>query len=342
MNNTLWKNIVFYCALILSALYICIWLYSLDAFYIVNELKNLESDCSYTLEDSIYTIDAICITEKRLPSMTLVEVVNGSRDQILWFSGQYEPFKESFDYYNSYPIFRSEWNPYLQENDRSNELIKNSIKKWWKVSFSKQELAQYYAKNLSYFVAEKDLTNLWNCSRINYNLAMDGIDNYVLNPWEILNANDMLISIKNYCKWETEDEFLFYWWVCWMVSQLFRTSLLNPWITILKRFPHNEWFVQYYWETVWWDDAAVYQKTKQFEIINSGESDIIFKTKQDWNTSILISISWPTGQWVNISKNYINWRKTSVHLDKKVFYDDEILRIEEFDSYYSNKTYEIR
>ena len=53
-----------------------------------------------------------------------------------------------------------------------------------------------------------------------------------------------------------------------MVSQLFRVSLINPDIVINKRYPHNEWFVQYYWENIWGDDAAVYEYSKQFEIKN--------------------------------------------------------------------------
>jgi hypothetical protein len=187
---------------------------------------------------------------------------------------------------------------------------------------------------------------LWNCSTTNYKLAMETLDNYIMNPWDVFNANQKLSWIEDYCKWETEEEYLFYGWVCWMVSQLFRVSLLSPWITITKRFPHNEWFVQYYGETVWWDDAAIYERSKQFEIQNSWDSDVIFKTRNEWNNSELIAISRPTNKWVNISKNNINWRKLAIHLEKNVYKSGEhfnnLLRNESFDSYYTEKNYEFR
>ncbi|MBO7505104.1 hypothetical protein J6T66_02960 [bacterium] len=48
----------------------------------------------------------------------------------------------------------------------------------------------------------------------------------------------------------SEDSLSFYGGVCGMVSQLFRVSLLDPDISINKRFSHNERFVQYYGENI--------------------------------------------------------------------------------------------
>ena len=127
-----------------------------------------------------------------------------------------------------------------------------------------------------------------------------------------------------------------------MVSQLFRVSLLNPDIEITQRSPHNERFVQYYGETVWWDDAAVYEYSKQFEIKNLWNSDIVFKMRHEWNESVLVAISWPTDKWVNISKQNIDGRETAVHLNKSVYESNNFIREENFDSYYSRKTYEFR
>ena len=127
-----------------------------------------------------------------------------------------------------------------------------------------------------------------------------------------------------------------------MVSQLFRISLLEPDIIVNNRFPHNERFVQYYWETVWWDDAAVYEYSKLFEIQNIWKSDIIIKTSHSNNHSIMIAVSRPTKKWVNISKENIDWRETAIHLNKSVYESNTLIREEKFDSYYSRKTYEIR
>ena len=127
-----------------------------------------------------------------------------------------------------------------------------------------------------------------------------------------------------------------------MVSQLFRVSLLDPNISIKKRFSHNERFVQYYGENIWWDDAAVYEYSKQFEIQNSSNSDIVFKMRHEWNNSILVAISWPTNKWVTISKENIDGRETAIHLNKSVYEADTLTREENFDSYYTRKTYEFR
>lgn len=344
MQKSAWNSIILLCGIALFLWAIVFSLYCRDN----NDLKNKEylSDCEYILSDDAFTINAICIQKNQLPELTLVDIVNKIWKQIEWFSGYYEPFSTWFNYYWATPQFKAKWNPYLQWDEKSEQLVSDAIKWRKKIKITYNELAQYYAEHLSYFVADKDLSGLWNCSTTNYKLAMWTLDNYVMNPWDIFNANQKLSAIKDYCKWETAEEYLFYGWVCWMVSQLFRVSLLSPWITITKRFPHNEWFVQYYGEAVWWDDAAIYERAKQFEIQNSWDSDIIFKVHNEWNNSELIAISRPTNKWVNISKENINWRKLAIHLEKDVYksgeHFDNLLRNESFDSYYIEKSYEFR
>lgn len=343
MQKSAWNSMIFFCAIALFIWAIILALYSRDNDNIQN--KEYLSDCEYTLVDDIFTINAICIPQKKLPQLTLVDIVDKVWNQIEWFSGYYEPYSISFNYYWATPKFKKKWNPYLQWNEKSDQLVTEAIKWRKKIKITYNELAQYYAEHLSYFVADKDLSNLWNCSRTNYMLAMETINNYVMNPWDIFNANQNLSVIKDYCKWETEEEYLFYGGVCGMVSQLFRVSLLSPDIIITQRFPHNEWFVQYYGEEVLWDDAAVYERSKQFEIQNLGNSDIVFKVREEWNNIILVAISPPTNKWVRISKNHINWRKLTINLEKSVYYDknfNNLERTESFDSYYAGKTYEFR
>lgn len=304
--------------------------------------EQYSADCSYTLSAWIFTINAICIQKKQLPQLSLVNIVNEVWNQIEWFSGYYNPLSQSFDYYGANPIFSTNWNPYLRWDDEANLLVSEAIKSRKKVSFTYTELAQYYAKHLSYFVSDKDLTNLKKCTRTNYLIALEWIDGVIMNPWDDFNVNTKLGSLKWYCEWQSEWAYSFYGWVCGMVSQLFRVSLLDPDILITKRFSHDEWFVQYYWETVWGDDAAVYEYSKQFEIKNLWNSDIIFKVRHEWNYSILVAISWPTNEWVKISKHNIDWRKKAIHLNKTVYKSGNVIREENFDSYYRRKTYEFR
>ena len=344
MQRSTWNSIILLCTIALFLWAIIFLLYNRDN----NDLENKEylSDCEYTLSDDSFIINAICVQKNQLPELTLVDVVNRTWDQIEWFFGYYEPFSASFNYYWATPKFKTKWNPYLQWNKKSDQLIIKAVEWRKKIKITYDELALYYAEHLSYFVADKDLSGLWNCSTTNYKLAIWVLDNYIMNPWDIFNANQKLSTIKDYCKWESKEEYLFYGWVCWMVSQLFRVSLINPDIIITKRFPHSEWFVQYYGENVWWDDAAVYERSKQFEIQNSGSSDIIFKVRNQWNNSELIAISRPTNKWVKISKNNINWRETAIHLEKTIYKSDEnfddMIRNETFDSYYTEKNYEFR
>ena len=163
-----------------------------------------------------------------------------------------------------------------------------------------------------------------------------------MNPGDVFNANKKLSSLRWYCEWTSEWLYSFYGWVCGMVSQLFRVSLLNPDIIIHSRHPHNERFVHYYWETIWGDDAAVYERSKLFEIQNLSNSDIIFKSRQEWDSSIVVAISRPTNKWVNISKENIDWKETSIRLNKSVYESNNRIREEFFDSHYIRKTYEIR
>ena len=340
MLKTSRKGIIISCsiALLLGAIVFA----SYDRFN--NNLQNEEysANCSFTLSAWIFNINAVCIQKKQLPQMALVNIIDEVWDQIEWFSGYYDPYSQSFNYYWATPIFRTAWSPYLQWNSESQQLIDEAIKWRKKIQITYNELAQYYAEHLSYFVADKDLTNLWRCTRINYTLALEWMDGVIMNPWDTFNVNQKLGSLRWYCRWMSEDSLSFYGGVCWMVSQLFRVSLLDPDISINKRFSHNERFVQYYGETVWWDDAAVYEYSKQFEIQNSSNSDIVFKMRHEWNHSILVAISWPTNKWVNISKENIDGRETAIYLNKSVYESDRLMREENFDSYYTRKTYEFR
>lgn len=381
------KNIILDSAIILFLWAIFIFWYSSNAISIENKIENAvqiienslpksditkyyDSECKYSFSDGIYTIDASCVLQNKLPELTLEEIINEVWNQISDFSEYYHPFDSSFDYHGAIPLFESEWSPYLQDSDESKNLLIKAIKRREKIRFSYNELAKYYANKLSYFVSDKDLTNLWNCTRQNYLLALESMDNYILKPGQSFNVNQKLRWIKWYCKWRSDTNYSFYGGVCGMVSQLFRISLINPDILIKKRFSHNEWFIQYYGDIVWWDDAAVYERSKQFEIENIWNSDIIFKIRHNDNHSVMVAISEPSEKWVNISRKFINWRETAIHLEKTIyqkvqknldsneildwitFYEslikddsnkeNNIVRNEIFDSYYTKKTHEIR
>lgn len=349
MNKNYWYNFIVYSAFVFILCSILLFWYSFtkNSTFLSEKSKESTTETIINCNNYInwfYEIHPKCIIDKKLPELNLTDIIRETWNQISDFSVYYQPFEKEFDYYWAKPIFTTSWSLYLQENEKSHQLISEAIEKNQTIKISYNELAQYYASHLSYFIADKDISKLWKCSKTNYLLAFNSLNDYILNPGNSLNMNKELIKISDYCKWLSESEYSFYWWVCGFISQLFRVSLLDPDINITKRFNHNERFVQYYWEIIWWDDAAVYENTKQFEIKNIWNSDIIFKTRHEWDKTLLIAISRPTKQRVNISKENINWMNRAIHLEKKIYNNNskEPINIEEFDSYYTKKTYEYR
>jgi vancomycin resistance protein YoaR len=170
-------------------------------------------------------------------------------------------------------------------------------------------LARYWAKELAFYVSEKDISLLSPCNTQNYTLALQKLDHYLLSPGESFNANRELAKVRGYCTGRGEKNFLFYGGVCGMTAQVFRTTVIHPQIEIVKRRPHNERFVQYYGEEVGGDDAAIYEMSKQFEIKNGGTEDIYFRVKRNQEHTLLVAISPRTPQRVEITKQPLGERK---------------------------------
>ncbi|MDR2189963.1 MAG: VanW family protein [Candidatus Peribacteria bacterium] len=178
-------------------------------------------------------------------------------------------------------------------------------------------MARYWVQNLAFYVSEKDISQLSPCNTQNYMLALQRLDGYLLAPGATFNANRELAKVKGYCTGRGEPKFLFYGGVCGMTAQTFRTAIMHPAIEIVKRRPHNEWFVQYYGEDVGGDDAAIYEMSKQFEMKNNGSDDIYFKVKRNAEHTFLVAVSPRTTQWVEITKHPLTQR--SIDLERTIY-----------------------
>jgi vancomycin resistance protein YoaR len=245
----------------------------------------------------------------------------------------------------------------------STQALLELAKKGKEVSFSKEELARYLSQDLSFFVTKKDTDLQSPCNVKNYSLALERIDTLLLAPGEHFNANRALAQVRGYCTGRGEANFLFYGGVCGMTAQLFRTALLHPAIEIVQRYPHNEWFVQYYGEQVGGDDAAIYEMSKQFEIKNAGTSDIYFRTKKQGNETFLVAINPRNAQWVEIKKETLS--NLSATLERTIWEhqigsttsiiplspalgsssseeENILIKQERYDSFYIRKNYERR
>ena len=85
--------------------------------------------------------------------------------------------------------------------------------------------------------------------------------------------------------------FSFYGGVCGVASQLFRASLSSPQVRIDKRWGHNDRYMQYYGSEVEGDDAAVYERSKQFVFTNTSDSPFLIKTEESRNHTKLFFIT---------------------------------------------------
>ncbi len=228
------------------------------------------------------------------------------RDKIISFTGEYQPFSTDQTYYGGTPIFSS-----LQKES--------------------------WIENFNFYISDKDISKLSKCNTQNYLIALRSIDKLLLKSWETFNANEELAKQDWYCTGRGEKNFLFYWGVCGMTSQLFRSALMNPNVEILERHNHSEWFVHYYGEEIWGDDAAIYQMNKQFKIKNISNQDIYFRTKEIGNYTYLVAITAKSlnDSPVKIKKEKITNRK--IELKRIIWTKTEV-----FTSVYTNKNYELR
>ena len=103
------KNIILDSAIILFLWAIFIFWYSSNAISIENKIENAvqiienslpksditkyyDSECEYSFSDGIYTIDASCVLQNRLPELNLEEIIKAVWNQISDFSEYYHPF----------------------------------------------------------------------------------------------------------------------------------------------------------------------------------------------------------------------------------------------------------
>lgn len=196
-------------------------------------------------------------------------------------------------------------------------------------------LARLMFENYSFYSVPTNLSYRWPCSLTNYKLAISKLNWKQLQPWEILNLNNLISNDSRSCKWNSAKTFLFYGGSCWASSQLFRLSLIMPNLTVLDRAWHAKWWSLYYWANIMWDDAAMYENSKKFIVRNDFNSSIYFVAYEKWNYVYLVwVVPNKVSDYVNIDKK-VNWYRSSVF---KYVYDLKwnIIGQYQFDSVYSS------
>ena len=182
--------------------------------------------------------------------------------------------------------------------------------------------------SIAVFSSFKDISMLDACTKHNYLLAFEQLDGKVINPWESFNFNAFLTNLRGYCTGRGAKTFSFYGGVCGVASQLFRAWLSSPQVRIDKRRGHNDRYMQYYGSEVEGDDAAVYERSKQFVFTNTSDFPFLIKTEESRNHTKLFFITEAKAvdqHRVTIDKKKIT--PLTIDLSKKVFKQAQISKI---------------
>lgn len=310
---------------------------------IKKQISNIS--CDYFFDKNFIYLNYWCINtydkflEKNIiDEKIIIDYVFRFIENIDW---KYESNLNNFNFYNSDISFKNEnWYWFFLNEAKKNNIFVSILDK---NNYFQLPIQKYYfdkAKKYTYYAVDKSLENRWNCSKINYYKAIEQMDWIILNPWEKLNFNWLMANIKDYCKWTLWKKLLFYWWVCWASTQLFRNSLINPYLKITKRYPHAQRHVNYYSWYIFWDDASIYEWTKQFEIENISKKKIYFKIIDLYWSKFMISIYPEISEYISFVEK--KQTKSLQWFVKKNIIDKNTLStryIQEWISNYSKKDY---
>jgi hypothetical protein len=301
-----------------------------------------DEKCEYQISWNNYILSPTCLLRKDFPDVSYKTIIDQVWPDLWWFNEVYNDSSKNFTYESTTPFFQS-YKSIMPKSDRQKYLLANLQQQWKKISIPIKYIYYEKAKELWFFVVRKDLSLLKPCTKQNYKVALASFDNFILAAWKTINLNDHVSYLPWYCKWRWPQDLMFYWGTCWFASQLFRVSLINPDIEILKRSWHSVWLTAYYSDYIYWDDAAVYQNSKQFEIKNTSPQEIYFKTLDKWSFNYFVAITpQKSSRWVNVNKEQI-W-KLSAKVVKEIYEIEswEPKSTQTFDSRYDSKNAAVR
>jgi len=213
-------------------------------------------------------------------------------------------------------------------------------KSWVDIRIDKSTVAYNSIKNANFYVVYRNISSLKRCTKQNYFVAANILNNTILEPGETLNLNKKIANAAWYCKWSGPQNLMFYWWVCGLATQLFKAALLSPEIKITKRHPHSRRLVPYYSEYIYGDDAAIYEMNKEFEIQNIWEHPLYFKLLEK-NNGVFLAIITPqkSNEWVLITKKQTKTLNANVEKTTYTQRPELVTKIENFPSKYTKKIY---
>ena len=256
------------------------------------KLSNIfDAKCVYWENNWFFYVSSVCFYIWKIPNLDTKETIDTIWPYIKTFDNVYDLKKTSFYYQKAEPIFYFEpinLKKYFNKSLENLILAYILTKKDIYIKIPSEYIAFNQAKNMSFYVSDKDLSKR-NKSRLhNFYVALNTLDNYVLQAWETLYINKFFANKKNEYLWPWN--WLFKWWVCGASTLLFRNALINPYLYVKERFNHSQRYVNFYSNYIYGDDSSVYEWDKRLKITNISKYPIYFKKKVVDNKIYLVSI----------------------------------------------------
>lgn len=279
-----------------------------------NEIS--DKTCTREEDENNFYLEPICLFQKKYPHIEFTQVVDFIYDNIDWFNHVYNTAPaESFNYEWAAPIYKDNTSRdfLLLQNTHAHKAIAafHSIENN-KIQIPKNIIAELIAQDYTFYVVYNDITKRQGCTLTNYKVALNSMDKVLLYPGHVLNFNKHIEWLE-YCTWRWRTDLMFYGGVCGAASQVFRASLLIPWIQVTQRHGHSERWGYYYGDDITGDDAAIYEMHKQLEIKNNDSRWIYFRTIVGDNYDYLIAVSpYKSKQWVQITRQRETSLKTNI------------------------------
>jgi len=301
--------------------------------------KTKKTTCKYIEKWDYYIMEPICLRKKEYPTLWFREAVDLIRPYIQGFKEEYDYDNQTFSFDGTQPIIDTSqisiWNIY-HNSPAQKKLINKLTKQNTKIKIHKKYLAKYTTQNFTFYPNKKITKKMGTCTKTNYLTSLSPLNNLYLKWWKIFNLNQAISRLPWYCTSINGNKKLpFYGGACGTAWQLFKSSLLAPQISILKRQPHIRRWANYYGKTIFGDDAAIIGMSKQLEIKNTSSFPLYFKTKNFWDYTYLAIIS-PTKSTTTtyIQKQPTGGLTAEVIKKTKDNYTSKIIQTQKFISRY--------
>lgn len=152
----------------------------------------------YERKENIILVNPSCILEGKLPLLELQDRIDAVWTSIDHVGSGYLS-NTSFAVYTSdhISLFQNEKLFPLSRTNRS--YLLDIQKKGGKAELPLSSFAPYAEQSLSYFISDKDISNLKPCTRTNYLLAFENLDGKVIKSGDYFNFNHYLFGLRGYC-----------------------------------------------------------------------------------------------------------------------------------------------